>query len=63
MPFADINLLKVPVDGPPDRDLLLLSDVLCTAWHANELAEVGEGDVVAIWGVGPGAVLVKKKGG
>lgn len=56
VPFADTNLLKVP-SGPPDRDLLLLSDVLATAWHANELAEVGEGDVVAIWGAGPVGAL------
>ncbi len=28
---------------------LVLQDVLSTAWHANELGEVGEGDTVAVW--------------
>ena len=31
-----------------------LSDMLPTGLHANELARVGEGDNVAIWGAGPG---------
>ena len=34
--------------------VVFLSDILPTAWHANELAEVGGGDAVAIWGAGPG---------
>ena len=37
-----------------DDDVLFLTDILSTAWHANELGEVHEGDVVAIWGAGPG---------
>jgi len=36
----------------PDLDVLLLSDVLSTAWHATEMGEVAEGDAVAIWGAG-----------
>ena len=39
----------------PDDSVILLSDILPTAWHANELGEVGPGDRVAIWGAGPGA--------
>lgn len=34
-----MNLLKVE-DSASDLDVLLLSDILPTAWHANELAEV-----------------------
>ncbi len=34
--------------------VLFLSDVLPTAWHANMMGEVHEGDIVAIWGAGPG---------
>jgi len=52
VPFADVNLLHVP-DSLPDEKVLFLSDVLCTAWHANELGKVGEGSTVAIWGCGP----------
>lgn len=50
--FADTNLLHIPKEGP-DEKYLLLSDVLSTAWHSTELAGVGDGDVVAIWGAGP----------
>ncbi len=50
---ADVNLLHVPSDLP-DEKVLLLSDVLPTAWHATELGSVSQGDRVAIWGAGPG---------
>ncbi|KAH7277137.1 hypothetical protein KP509_39G035700 [Ceratopteris richardii] len=56
VPLADMNLLKVPEDMP-DEKLLFLSDILPTAWHANELGEVGPGDNVAIWGAGPVGIL------
>lgn len=39
-----------------DLDVLFLTDILPTAWHANEMGEVHEGDVVAIWGAGPGGL-------
>jgi threonine dehydrogenase-like Zn-dependent dehydrogenase len=52
VPHADINCLPVP-DTLPDEKLILLSDVLCTAWHANELGGVQKGSCVAIWGAGP----------
>lgn len=51
VPFADLNLLKVP-SHLPDEKVLFLSDILSTAWHGNELGEVGQDDVVAIWGAG-----------
>lgn len=54
--FADTNLLKVPDEGPDDK-YLFMSDILPTAWHANELAEVSKGDTVAIWGAGPVGAL------
>ncbi|KAK9840643.1 hypothetical protein WJX81_006607 [Elliptochloris bilobata] len=47
VPFGDVNLLKVP-DNMTDDQVVLLSDILPTAWHANELGFVGEGNVVAI---------------
>jgi hypothetical protein len=53
LPAADINLLKIPADAPDDK-YVFLSDILPTAWNANEMGDVGEGDCVAIWGAGPG---------
>ncbi|KNE59422.1 hypothetical protein AMAG_03701 [Allomyces macrogynus ATCC 38327] len=52
VPYADINLLHLP-ESVPDAFAVLIADVLCTAWHAVELAEVKQGDTVAIWGCGP----------
>ncbi|GAB5036858.1 Hypothetical protein NocV09_05100270 [Nannochloropsis oceanica] len=59
VPFAEQNLLKVPENHArhTDLDVLLLSDVLGTAWHACEMGEVKEGDTVAIWGAGPVGML------
>lgn len=53
---ADVNLLKVP-DHLEDLQVILLSDILPTAWHGTEMGQVGKGDVVAIWGAGPGEPL------
>ncbi|KAG0610437.1 hypothetical protein M758_7G065400 [Ceratodon purpureus] len=56
VPFADLNCLKIPSDMD-DEHAILLSDILPTAWHANELGRVGKGDNVAIWGCGPVGIL------
>ena len=52
VPFADVNTLKVP-DFLPDAKLLLLSDVIPTGWHGNELSNVQQRSSVAVWGAGP----------
>jgi len=52
VPFADVGALKVP-DGMPDEQVLFLGDIFPTGWMGAELAEVGPGDVVAVWGCGP----------
>jgi len=52
VPMADVNLLKLPSSVSDDK-AVFLSDVCCTGWHANELGEVGKGDIVAVWGAGP----------
>jgi len=52
VPFADTNCFPVP-DDVPDEKALYLSDVLGTSLHGTVLAEVKEGDTVAIWGLGP----------
>jgi glutathione-independent formaldehyde dehydrogenase len=59
VPVADFNCLKLP--GQPgdelEDDFLLLSDVFPTGYHATELAGVGPGDTVAIFGAGPVGLL------
>ena len=57
VPLADYNCLKVP-DELKDEQVLFLSDILCTGWHATELAQVKEGDIVAVWGLGPVGMMV-----
>jgi len=56
VPLAEFNLLKIP-EGVPDEKVLLLTDVACTAWHANECGFVSPGHVVAIWGAGPVGIM------
>ncbi len=52
VPQAHFGPIKVP-HGPPDEQLLYLSDVLPTAWQAVELADIPEGGSVAVVGLGP----------
>jgi threonine dehydrogenase-like Zn-dependent dehydrogenase len=52
VPFADVNCYPVP-DDVPDEKALYMSDVLVTSLHAVDMAEVKEGETVAIWGLGP----------
>jgi glutathione-independent formaldehyde dehydrogenase len=59
VPYADFNCLKLP--GRPgdelEDDFLLLSDVFPTGYHGAELAGVGPGDTVAVFGAGPVGLL------
>ncbi|MCU1430512.1 MAG: alcohol dehydrogenase [Actinomycetia bacterium] len=54
IPFADTNCLKLP--GEPgdqhEHDFVMLADAFPTGFHATELARVGAGDSVAIFGAG-----------
>lgn len=52
VPFADVNCYAIP-DDVPDEKALYVSDVLSTSLHATDMGEVGEGDSVVIWGLGP----------
>ena len=54
--LADNNTMKLPGHLPDDK-IVLLSDILPTAWHANELAGVKQGDSVCIFGAGPVGML------
>ena len=51
VPFADFGALKV--DDLPDEKVLFLSDIFPTGYMGADMAEVGPGDVVAVWGAGP----------
>ncbi|MXP62579.1 glutathione-dependent formaldehyde dehydrogenase [Roseomonas sp. M0104] len=52
IPFAHHNLIRLPRDVSDDQ-AILLSDIYPTADFGAVLAEVGPGDVVAVWGCGP----------
>lgn len=52
VPHADFGPIKVGNDLP-DHRYLFLSDVLPTAWQAVQYADVGEGDTLAVYGLGP----------
>jgi threonine dehydrogenase-like Zn-dependent dehydrogenase len=52
VPVADVNLLAVPEELADDR-ALFVGDALTTGVYAAGLAEIGEGDTVAVVGAGP----------
>lgn len=52
VPFAGYGPVKVP-DDVPDERLVLLADVLPTAWQGVEYAQVPPGGTVAVFGLGP----------
>jgi alcohol dehydrogenase len=52
IPHADQIMIPIP-DGLVEEDVLLLGDMLGTAWFGITNAEVKKGDTVAVYGVGP----------
>src|ERR687898_3047757 len=52
VPVADVNLLAVP-QGLEDDRALFVGDALTTGVYAAGLAEISDGDVVAVVGAGP----------
>jgi len=52
VPVADVNLLAVP-DGLEDDRALFVGDALTTGVYAAGLAEISDGDIVAVVGAGP----------
>lgn len=59
VPFADANLFHVP-DAVDDERALFLSDILPTGFMGAELAEIGVGDVVVVFGCGPVGVFAQR---
>ena len=52
VPFANINLVKLP-DDILDNEAILLSDIFPTGYMAADLAEIHPGSTVAVFGCGP----------
>lgn len=52
IPFANVGLVKLPSEISDDQ-AILLSDIFPTGYFGAELAEVGSGDTVAVFGCGP----------
>jgi len=52
VPYGDVNTLPIP-EKLCDEDVLFLSDVLPTSYHCVVDTGVEDGDVVAVWGLGP----------
>ena len=52
IPFAHVTCVKLP-DEVKDDQAILLSDIFPTAYFGAKLAEVGQGDTVAVFGCGP----------
>ncbi|MDQ1714839.1 MAG: glutathione-independent formaldehyde dehydrogenase [Frankiaceae bacterium] len=53
VPYADFNLLQLPAGSQFENDFAMLSDIFPTGYHGTELAVVGPGDTVAVFGAGP----------
>jgi threonine dehydrogenase-like Zn-dependent dehydrogenase len=52
IPYAHVGLVRLP-DEVADDDAILISDIFPTAWFGAKLAEISDGDVVAVFGCGP----------
>ncbi len=59
VPLADFNALKVG-HGLPDERYLFLSDILPTAWQGVEYADLPEGGVLGVVGLGPVGQFVSR---
>jgi threonine dehydrogenase-like Zn-dependent dehydrogenase len=52
VPFANVGLVRLP-DEIDDDDAILLSDIFPTAMFGADIAEITDGDTVAVFGCGP----------
>ncbi len=53
VPFADFNCLPLPLGDEHENDFALLADIFPTGYHGCELAQVGPGESVVVYGAGP----------
>ena len=59
MPFADVGPAVIP-DWMDDEDALLCTDALSTGYFGAQLADIAEGDTVAVFGAGPVGLYAAK---
>ncbi|WP_058545195.1 zinc-dependent alcohol dehydrogenase [Pseudomonas fluorescens] len=52
IPFAHIGLVKLPQEITDDQ-AIAMSDIFPTAWFGAEMAQIKDGDTVAVFGCGP----------
>lgn len=52
IPYAHVTCVKLP-DEVSDEQAILLSDIFPTGYFGGKLAEIREGDTVAVFGCGP----------
>lgn len=52
IPYANVGLVKLPPEVS-DEQAILISDIFPTAYFGAELAEIEEGNTVAVFGCGP----------
>ena len=52
VPYANVGCVRLP-DSVSDDQAIMLSDIFPTAWFGAKLAEIGDGDTVAVLGAGP----------
>lgn len=59
VPFADVGPIIIPDDIHVD-DAVLLTDAYPTGYQAAEMADISQGDTVAIFGAGPVGIFAAK---
>ncbi|MGW0160400.1 zinc-dependent alcohol dehydrogenase [Mycobacterium sp. NPDC003323] len=59
VPFADVGPSIIP-DWMDDEDALLCTDALATGYFGAQLADIAEGDTVAVFGAGPVGLYAAK---
>ena len=52
IPLAHVGLVRVP-DSVTDEQAILISDIFPTAYFGADIAEIEDGDAVAVFGCGP----------
>lgn len=52
IPFANVGMVKLP-DSVNDDQAILISDIFPTGYFGADMAEIDDGDTVAVFGCGP----------
>ena len=59
VPYADVSPIRIP-DDLTDEQVILLSDVLPTAYWITDVCGVKPGDTVAVFGCGPVGLMAQR---